>query len=100
MYSLTEDQREQRPPDPGSVWQGIAIGATWNIGALVVGILTIIAMVGGAIIATFGVLQYAWISPLYLRHKKRGETETAKGILIASGITVLLSAACWGSIYR
>jgi hypothetical protein len=78
----------------------MAIGGVWNICALCVGIMSILIAVGGVIIATFGVLQYAWISPLYLRHKKRGETETAKGILIASGITVLLSAACWGSMYR
>jgi len=97
---IAGDQQEQRPLDPGSIWQGIAVGATWNICALFVGILTILIIVGGVIIAGFGVVQYAWIGPLYARHQRRGETETAKGILIASGITFLLSAACWGAIYR
>jgi hypothetical protein len=102
MYSITgdEQEREQRPRDPGSIWQGIALGGTWNICALGIGILTILIAIGAVVIAGFGIVQYAWISPLYLRYKRRGETETAKGILIASGITVLLSAACWGAIYR
>jgi hypothetical protein len=97
---ITGDQEELHPRDPGSIWQGVAIGAAWNICALGVGLLTIIVAVGIAIIAGFGVVQYAWIGPLYLRHKRLGETETAKGILVASGITVLLSAACWGSLGR
>lgn len=91
------DQGEPRPRDPGSIWQGIAIGGAWNACALGAGIILIAALVGIFIVAGFGLVQYAWIVPLYAKYKGRGETETAKGILIASGVTVLLSAACWGS---
>jgi len=94
------EQGGNRPHDPGSIWQGIAIGGAWNVCALLASIIGIFILIGMAVIAGFGVVQYAWILPLYEKYRKRGETETAKGILIASGITVLLSAACWGSMIR
>ena len=94
------DQEGHRPRDPGSIWQGIAIGGVWNVCALLIGFAGIFILIGIPIIVGFGLVQYAWIVPLYGKHKGRGETETAKGILIASGITVLLSAACWGAMIR
>lgn len=94
------DQAEIRPRDPGSIWQGIAIGGAWNFCALLVGLMAIFIVIGIPIIAGFGLVQYVWIAPLYEKYTGRGESETAKGILIASGVTVLLSAACWGSILR
>jgi ABC-type phosphate transport system auxiliary subunit len=94
------DQEEIRPRDPGSIWQGIALGGTWNACALAAGVILIVALIGIFIVAGFGLVQYFWILPLYEKYNRRGETETAKGILIASGITVLLSAACWGSMIR
>ena len=92
------DQQKRQLLDPGSIWQGIAIGGAWNVCVLLASILGIFILIGIAVIAGFGLLQYAWIIPLYERYKGRGETETAKGILIASGVTVLLSAACWGAL--
>jgi hypothetical protein len=43
-------------------------------------------------------LQALWIGPLYFKYRARDETETAKGILIAAGITFLLNAGCWGLV--
>jgi hypothetical protein len=43
-----------------------------------------------------GLAQLLWIIPLYLRHRKRGTSETAKGLIVAASITFLLNAACWG----
>ena len=94
------DQGGHRPRDPGSIWQGIAIGGAWNVCALLASILGIFILIGIAVIVGFGLLQYLWILPLHEKYRERGETETAKGILIASGITVLLSAACWGALGR
>jgi len=94
------DQDSERPRDPGSIWQGIAIGGVWNVCALAISFALVFILIGIPIFAGFGLVQYFWIVPLYEKYKGRGEIETAKGILIASGITVLLSAACWGSMIR
>ena len=97
---ITGDQENRRLRDPGSIWQGIALGGALNVCALFASLIGIFLLIGIPVIAGFGLVQYVWIMPLYEKYKGRGETETAKGILIASGITVLLSAACWGSMIR
>ena len=51
------DQAEIRPRDPGSIWQGIAIGGAWNVCALLLGLITIFIMIGIAIVAGFGLVQ-------------------------------------------
>jgi len=43
-------------------------------------------------------LQFAWLLPVRAGFVKAGKTESAKGVLITAGITVLLSAACWASL--
>jgi hypothetical protein len=43
-----------------------------------------------------GILQLLWIIPSYLHFRRKGQPETAKGILIAAGIVFLLNAGCWG----
>jgi len=53
---------------------------------------------GGAFSVGIGVTQLFWLIPLYRREVKDGKTETANGIIVAGGITALLSAACWGLI--
>ncbi len=83
-------------PEPGNIWRGISIAGFINLCALGGGFLLIFAIVGIPIIAGFGALQFAWILPIFFHFKSKQETETAKGILIAGGITVLLSAGCWG----
>jgi hypothetical protein len=50
------------------------------------------------ILLGFGVVQFAWLLPLYLHFQKRGQFETAKGILIGGGIAFLLNAGCWGYV--
>jgi hypothetical protein len=45
----------------------------------------------------WGVLQLVYVVPLYLYMKKK-ETATAKGIIIAASLVILLNATCWGII--
>ncbi|MEL7070061.1 MAG: hypothetical protein AAGN15_15595 [Cyanobacteria bacterium J06581_3] len=45
-----------------------------------------------------GIFQLFYAIPLYLRFKRRGRLEAAKGVLIGIGITVLLNATCFGSL--
>jgi hypothetical protein len=33
---------------------------------------------------------------MYFSRRRRGETQTANGVLLAAGITFLLNASCWG----
>ena len=88
----------QSPPEPppsrgpGSIWAGFGLAAAINLGAAIVGIVTIV------IPLAIGLVQAAWIIPMVLSFRKSGRTETAKGIIIAAAITFLLNAGCWGLI--
>jgi hypothetical protein len=81
---------------PGSIWRGIGIGAAINICALIGSIFAILIIVGSIVLIAFGLVQFAWILPICRHYRAKGETETAKGILIAAGISALLNASCWG----
>ena len=54
--------------------------------------------IGFLILLGIGIVQLAWILPLYFSLRNRGETETAKGLLIGAGITFLLNAGCRGVV--
>jgi hypothetical protein len=96
VLSILKEKPHDVPADPGSIWRGIAMAGFTNLCALVGGVLLIRAMIGILVIAGFGALQFLWILPTYFYFDVKQQTETAKGILIAGGITALLSAGCWG----
>ena len=98
MLSIVKADGRAVPPEPGSIWRGIAFAGVINICALLGGIATIFVYIGIFIVGGFGVVQVAWILPLYHKYQSREETESAKGVLIAAGITFLLSAGCWGYV--
>jgi len=50
--------------------------------------------------AAFGLIQWIWMTKLARKFQGEGQTETAKGVLIAAGISTLLSATCWCVIFR
>jgi len=79
----------------GNVWLGVALGAVLDIGAAALFLQSRRA----PLILAIGVVQLAWMLPAYLAFKLTGNRETAKGILIASGICFLLNAACWGVVF-
>lgn len=92
------DNREAESRDEGSLGKGFAIAASINLGAAIAGFLTLAIGIGVFLILGIGAVQALWIGPLYFMYRARDETETAKGILIAAGITFLLNAGCWGLV--
>ena|ERR1041384_5008320 len=88
----------QATPAAGRVLRGFGYGAAANGLAIVAGFLTMGLLVGYIVLLGFGVVQLAWIVPMYLKYKRSGETETAKGILIAAGVTILLQGGCYAFV--
>lgn len=43
-----------------------------------------------------GLVQLVYVVPLYLRLREKGRTETAKGLVIAASLIILINASCWG----
>jgi hypothetical protein len=75
----------------------IVLGCT--VGALMAGgMLAVIAGPLALVLLGIGVVQAAWIIPIWRYHRRIGETETAKGILIMASIIFLLNAGCWGFV--
>jgi hypothetical protein len=80
----------------GSIGRGFGITAAITIGAVIFGGMTIGVGIGAIILLGIGLVQLAWILPLFFSYRRKGETETAYGVLLAAGITFLLNASCWG----
>ena len=57
---------------PGKDYQGLFIG------------------IGG-----FAVIQLCWAIPFFLYLRKRGKTESSKGLIIETAAIFLISATCW-----
>ena len=45
-----------------------------------------------------GLLQLAYVIPIWRLLRQRGKIMTARGLVIAASITALLNATCWGSV--
>ncbi len=45
-----------------------------------------------------GLFQLIWVIPMVRNDRKKGETETAKGLIIQAAIVGFLNAACWGVV--
>jgi hypothetical protein len=45
-----------------------------------------------------GIIQLIYVVPLYFYFKKKGRTETARGLVIAASLVILINAACWGLV--
>jgi hypothetical protein len=80
----------------GSLGRGIGMGALFTLGGAVGSGLLMTVVIGFVLFFGIGLSQAIWMVPAYLHYKRRGETETAKGILIVAGIVFLLNASCWG----
>ena len=83
--------------DEGNIGWGLLLCWGVNIGEIVVGFLTLVVLpLGAALIGGIGIIQLIYVIPLYFSFRKKGKTETAKGLVIAASITALLNATCWG----
>lgn len=88
----------QQTKNEGSIWVGLGLGAAVNIGAVIVGVVTIALVVGIFILLGIGLVQAAWIIPMVLSFRKSGKRETAKGVIVAAVITLLLNIGCYGLV--
>ncbi len=95
MDSITNETPKK---SRGSFWVGLAIGGGVNLGALALSVATMAIGVGVILVAGFGLLQILWLLPFYIKFFRKGESHTCNGILLAAGITVLLSATCWSNL--
>jgi len=88
------------PPkaDRGSLAHGFLVAAGWNAVAIGASVALLAVMIGIPLVAGFGLLQFAWLLPVWARFRRAGKTESARGVLITAGITILLSAGCWASL--
>jgi hypothetical protein len=97
-----EDKRAEAPSEEqGSIFAGLAFCWAANVGQLIIGILLLttgtilpVWLIGGV-----GLIQLAYVIPLYQYFKSNGRSMSARGLVIAASITALLNAACWGSVY-
>src|SRR2546429_9878923 len=83
--------------DPGYLGKGILFGFLFTLGGLAM--TGVFAVAGGFyVLLRIGVAQVLWMGPAWLHYRNKGETETAKGILVIAGIVFLLNATCWGML--
>jgi hypothetical protein len=87
---------ELTTPSTGSIARGLGIGALLTLAGAVASLPLMAVYIGFVLFFGIGLAQLIWIIPAYRRYAKRGETETAKGLLIVAGIVFLLNASCWG----
>jgi len=80
--------------DRGGIDRGFFTAAFVNVFVL----LACSAMVPLAlyVFTLVGVVQLLWLVPLWRGYRKKGKTESAKGVILAASITFLLNSACWG----
>jgi heme/copper-type cytochrome/quinol oxidase subunit 4 len=95
---MSHVEKTEEPHGKGSFWLGVAIAGGVNVAALAIGVATIFIGVGVIVLMGFAVLQVLWLMPFFLKYKRKGESNTCKGMLLAGGITVLLSATCFANL--
>ena len=86
---------EPPPPVKAPVKDGVLRGFLFGLLAHLMQIF-LATVTGGLAIFAIGLSQLLYMLPLYFYLKKNGMPLTAKGILICTGITFLLNAACTG----
>jgi len=77
--------------DNGIIGAGMLICWGLNLAEVMLGFfLAPLVVIGGV-----GLLQLAYIVPLYSMFRRQGKTATAKGLVIGACVTALLNCACW-----
>jgi hypothetical protein len=83
-------------PYAGSMVRGFFVAALWTVFCLMAA--TALSL-GEYVVFTCGLSQLIWLVPLWIWFRRKGETESAKGVILAAAITFLLNSACWGLIW-
>ena len=85
---------------PGSWMPPVSRGHFWKgfgLGFLMQGFQILPLLVQPILMAIAGFTQLVYIIPAIIHFKKRGETDTIKGLITAAALTLLGNAACWGT---
>ena len=82
-----ESPDSTQPIDCGSMLRGFLVSAFCNVGCLAAGFMLVSIGIGAVIIAGFGLCQFGRLYPLWNSYRNEGKTETAKGVVVAAGIT-------------
>lgn len=77
----------------GEMFVGLGVGLGVSAGCLALCFLM------PPLIAVFGVLQIVWVWPLAAYYRRRARPEAAQGVWIGAALTLLLSGACWGTVF-
>ena len=83
-------------PHGKAVWRGFWISSAISAGIAILGAAMLTVGIGVLIIMPYGLIQLAWILPLYFTYRGRGQMGEAKGVLLSCAANVVLSVACWG----
>jgi hypothetical protein len=83
-------------PNHGSTARGLGIGCGLAV-ALAIALLLLQQF---QVLLFVGLIQLAYIIPLFLRFRKAGEDRTVIGIIIAASIVALLNAMCGALSYH
>lgn len=103
--TIFDSGAESKTHNEGHVTLGFALGVILNL--LQVGLVAVlndqfssdsisepILLVG---LGAAGIVQLFYIIPLYTYFRRKGKTETAKGLLIAASLVILVNGLCWGA---
>ena len=99
--------REVVEQSRGSIGAGLGLTLVFHIVALVAIFLILPMIVTGELglelsiklLMYMGLFQLVYMIPAILISRRRGETETAKGLIIGASVTFLLSATCDGLFF-
>ena len=83
-----------------AIGKGVGIALGFTGGAVVGGLMSLgtSSAAGLVVVLGVGVVQAAWIVPLWFHYRRAGETETVKGLWITASVIFLLNAGCWGVV--
>jgi hypothetical protein len=84
------------PPDRGSVLTGLGMGCLANLGLLLIMWLIVLAFPKGGlyVFSFFGLIQLAYVIPMFLHYRKLGAGNTMAGIIIMAALSLLFTASC------
>jgi hypothetical protein len=96
--------REVVEQSKGSVWSGLGVTLVLHMLVQVAAFFILVTIVSGerglelAILPLgyIGVSQLVYMIPAILIFRRRGDAETAKGLIVGGSITFLLNATCNG----
>jgi hypothetical protein len=89
---------DKEPPDEGSFWQGLLVGFTLNLIAILLACGTL--SFSAKFLLAIGATQLIYLGPLMFYLYRTGKTNTAMGIAVIAGVTILLNTTCMKAAAR